>query len=62
MCGNGLQQQAMFSPLFKNICSLTGRPSIPPEQILGALLLHVFHAILSKQMLLEQLEYNLLFR
>ena len=42
--------------------SHTGRPSIPPEQILRALLLQIFSSIRSERMLVEQLEYNLLFR
>src|SRR5262244_2733903 len=39
-----------------------GRPSIPPEQLLSALLLQVFHSIRSERQLMEQLDYNLLFR
>ena len=39
-----------------------GRPSIPPEQLLRALLLQVLYTIRSERMLIEQLEYNLLFR
>jgi transposase len=51
-----------LSPLFKEMYSYTGRPSIPPEQILRALLLQIFYSIRSERMLVEQLEYNLLFR
>jgi transposase len=51
-----------LAPLFKEMCSHTGRPSIPPEQILRALLLQIFYSIRSERMLVEQLEYNLLFR
>ena len=51
-----------LAPLFKKMYSHTGRPSIPPEQILRALLLQVFYSIRSERMLVEQLEYNLLFR
>jgi transposase len=40
----------------------TGRPSIPPERLLRALFLQVFYSIGSERMLMEQLEYNLLFR
>ena len=40
----------------------TGRPSIPPEQMLRALLLQVFYTIRSERLLMEQLDYNLLFR
>jgi transposase len=39
-----------------------GRPSIPPEQLLSALLLHVFYGIRSERQLMEQLNYNLLYR
>ena len=39
-----------------------GRPSVPPEQLLSALLLQVFYGIRSKRQLIEQLNYNLLFR
>ena len=39
-----------------------GRPSIAPEKLLRALLLQVLYAIRSERMLMEQLEYNLLFR
>jgi transposase len=42
--------------------SQTGRPSIPPEQLLRALLLQVFYTIRSERLLMEQLDYNLLFR
>jgi transposase len=39
-----------------------GRPSIPPEQLLRALLLQAFYSIRSERQLMEQLDYNLLFR
>ena len=39
-----------------------GRPSIPPEQLLGALLLQAFYGVRSERQLMEQLDYNLLFR
>lgn len=39
-----------------------GRPSIPPEQLLSALLLQVFYGIRSERQLTEQLDYNLLYR
>src|ERR1700681_4638239 len=35
-----------------------GRPSIPPEQLLSALLLQVFYGIRSERQLMEQLDYN----
>src|SRR5438128_10863797 len=39
-----------------------GRPSIPPEQLLSALLLQVFYSMRSERQLMEQLDYNLLYR
>ncbi len=51
-----------LAPLFKEMYSHTGRPSIPPEQLLRALLLQIFYSIRSERMLVEQLDYNLLFR
>lgn len=42
--------------------SHTGRPSIPPEQLLKATLLQAFYSIRSERQLTEQMEYNLLFR
>jgi transposase len=40
----------------------TGRPSIPPEKLLRALLLQVLYTVRSERLLMEELEYNLLFR
>lgn len=48
--------------LFSDLYSHTGRPSIPPEYLLRASLLQVFYTIRSERLLMEQLEYNLLFR
>jgi transposase len=42
--------------------SREGRPSIPPGQLLSALLLQVFYGVRSERQLMEQLNYNLLFR
>ena len=47
---------------FGKLYSHEGRPSIPPEQLLSALLLQVFYSIRSERQLMEQLDYNLLFR
>src|SRR6476469_445309 len=47
---------------FGRLYSHEGRPSIPPEQLLSALLLQVFYSIRSERQLMEQLAYNLLFR
>ena len=51
-----------LSPQFQKLYSHTGRPSIPPERLLRALLLQVLYSIRSERMLMEQLDYNLLFR
>mgnify|MGYP005859842913 FL=1 len=51
-----------LSPLFDRIYSESGRPSIPPEYLLRALLLQVLYAIPSERKLCEHLEYHLLFR
>ncbi|HVA16723.1 MAG TPA: IS5 family transposase [Candidatus Dormibacteraeota bacterium] len=51
-----------LSPEFTKIYSTFGRPSIPPERLLRALLLQVLYTIRSERMLMEQLEYNMLFR
>jgi transposase len=40
----------------------SGRPSIAPEYILRALLLQVFYSVRSERLLVEQIDYNLLFR
>src|SRR5277367_1704712 len=47
---------------FGTLYASEGRPSIPPEQLLSALLLQVFYGIRSERQLMEQLNYNLLFR
>ena len=47
---------------FEEIYGGDGRKSIPPERLLRALLLQMFYTIRSERMLMEQLEYNLLFR
>lgn len=51
-----------MSPQFDAMYSKTGRPSIPPEQLLKALLIQVLYSVRSERMLCEQLDYNLLFR
>ena len=45
---------ALYSPM--------GRPSIPPEKLLRAMLLQTFYSIRSERLLMDQLEYDLLFR
>src|SRR6185437_7841163 len=47
---------------FDGLYAKHGRPSIPPERLLRALLLQVFFSIRSERLLMEQIEYNLLFR
>lgn len=47
---------------FSDLYSHTGRPSIPPEHLLRASLLQVFYTIRSERLLMEQLDYNLLYR
>jgi transposase len=51
-----------LSPVFQRMYANFGRPSIAPEKLLRALLLQVLYTIRSERMLMEQLEYNLLFR
>jgi transposase len=51
-----------LSPEFDRLYSKVGRPSIPPERLLRALLLQYFYGIRSERLLMEQLDYNLLFR
>ena len=47
---------------FEQMYSHMGRPSVPPEQMLRALLLQMLYSVRSERMLVEQMEYNLLFR
>ena len=51
-----------LQPRFSKLYSATGRPSIAPEKLLRALLLQVLYSVRSERMLMEQLDYNLLFR
>lgn len=51
-----------LSPRFSQLYANTGRPSVAPERLLRALLLQVLYSIRSERMLMEQLDYNLLFR
>ena len=53
---------AALSPRFTQMYATTGRPSIPPEKLLRALLLQVLYTVRSERLLMEQLDYNLLFR
>ena len=51
-----------LSPRFAPLYSPFGRPSIAPEKLLRALLLQILFSVRSERMLMEQLNYNLLFR
>ena len=51
-----------LSPRFADLYSRVGRPSIAPEKLLRALLLQILYTIRSERLLIEQLDYNLLFR
>ena len=51
-----------LSPSFSRLYAREGRPSIPPERLLRALLLQAFYTVRSERQLMEQLDYNLLFR
>ena len=60
----GITDRALdrLSPRFGSLYVNFGRPSIPPEQLLRALLLQALYTIRSERQLMEQLDYNLLFR
>ena len=47
---------------FDGLYARVGRPSIPPERLLRAQLLQLFYSIRSERLLMEQLDYNILFR
>src|SRR5690348_3133872 len=51
-----------LSPEFDKMYSKVGRPSIPPEQLLRALLLQMLYSVRSKRLLVEEIDYNILFR
>src|SRR5271154_6730581 len=51
-----------MSPQFAKLYSDVGRPSIAPERLFRSLLLQIFYSVRSERMLIEQLQYNLLFR
>ena len=52
----------ILSPDFSRLYAAIGRPSIAPEKLLRALLLQAFYTIRSERQLMEQMDYNLLFR
>ena len=51
-----------LSPRFDQLYSTTGRPSIPPEKLLRALLLQFLYSIRSERLLMEELDYSVLYR
>src|ERR1700758_816574 len=53
---------AELSPRLDKLYACDGRPSIPPERLLRALLLQPFYTVRSERQLMEQISYNLLFR
>jgi transposase len=59
-----LADQALdrLNPSFCKLYPEGGRPSIPPEQLLLALMLQAIYSIRSERILIEQLDYSLLFR
>jgi transposase len=56
------QALAGLDGAFAAMYATTGRPSVPPERMLRALLLQIVYSIRSEALLIEQLDYNLLFR
>lgn len=56
------QVLTQLSPRFDAMYSKFGRPSIAPEKLLRALLLQVLYTVRSERLLMEQMDYNLLFR
>ena len=56
------QALTVLSPAFDQLYADHGRPSIAPEKLLRALLLQAFYSVRSERQLMEQLDYNLLFR
>jgi transposase len=53
---------ARLSPRFDRLYATTGRPSIPPEQLLRALLVQLLYSIRSERLLMEELDYSVLYR
>jgi transposase len=56
------QALAALDAEFEALYSHTGRPSIPPEYLLRATLLQILYSVRSERLLVEQIDYNLLFR
>ena len=53
---------AALSPRFTQMYSTIGRPSIPPEQLLRALLLQYLYTVRSERLLMEEIDYSVLYR
>jgi transposase len=53
---------ARLSPRFTKMYSDIGRPSIPPEQLLRALVIQSLYTIRSERLLMEEIEYSVLYR
>jgi transposase len=51
-----------LGPQFARLYAQTGRPSIPPERLLRALLLQILYSVRSERLLMEQVDYKPLFR
>ena len=51
-----------LSPQFHKVYAKVGRPSIPPEQLLRAQLLQMLYSVRSERLLMEEIDYNILFR
>src|SRR5436305_2198847 len=60
----GMTDEALkdLQPRFNKLYAKTGRPSIAPEKLLRALLLQALYSVRSERLLMEQPDYNLLFR
>ena len=56
------QVLAQLSRRFDRMYATVGRPSIPPEQLLRAQLLQMLYTVRSERLLMEEMDYNLLFR
>jgi transposase len=53
---------AGLSPVFEAMYSTIGRPSIPPEKLLRALMLQMLYSVRSERLLMEEIDYSILFR
>jgi transposase len=53
---------ASLDAQFEAVYARGGRPSIPPEQLLRAALIQIFYTVRAERQLVEQLDFNLLFR